>query len=115
MGWSASRAKRTCQRQIEKFGGHGVLVRGTAKRPVAVAILDYSPRQQDLIIAGLRRALIGPFVPGTTDNLPLPPNHQEDLLEFNKKRYRMTAPVQGPRPADDALFYECQVEFDSDI
>ena len=102
-----ARLQNTALRQIKRWGGSGFLVRDGVKRPCQVCIIDYKPRDADLRMVGAKRALIAAKGLGTE------PDREQDMIEFKGERWRIAAPVTGPRPNGTAVFYDCEVVYDS--
>jgi hypothetical protein len=107
VAYDYARARRVAGKQIGRFGGAALLRRDGVDRPCVAAILDYSPRDRNLMLEGSRRALI------SADGLDVPPNHEQDLLIFGGEVLRIVQPVIGPRPGGTAIYYEAQVVYQS--
>ena len=107
--------RKTCDRQIRRFGGRGYLRRSGVDRPCIVGIIDYKPGERGLVNDGSRRALISALDPDTGAVLAQPPDHEQDLLVFAGEVMRIVAPVTGPRTtgSTEAILYECEVQYDS--
>jgi len=89
-------------------GKPGYLVRNGVKRPATIARGEYSPRERELFLDGSERFLIAAY------KLQVPPDHEQDMILFNGKNYRITAPVKGPRPDGTVMLYDCPCLYDSE-
>lgn len=110
MAFNLTRAKNTAHTQIAKFGGgvgRGKLRRADVDRVCTAAMLEFNPRDRNLILDGARRVLI------STHNLTVPPDHEQDLFVFGGEVMRIVAPVRGPRPSGDPIFYDLMVVYQS--
>lgn len=100
-----TRLQRTALRQIKRWGGAGYLVRNYIKRDCFVCIIDYKPRDAQLRTEGARNALIA------ARDLAIPPDREEDLIEFAGETWRIVEPPKGPRTNGVAIFYDCEVMY----
>lgn len=91
---------------IARWGGPAQLLRGADLRPCIAAVLDYTPRGQQLILEGAERLLI--LAP-----LTIPPDHEQDKVVKAGKLYSIVQPVKGPRPADIAIYYDCLIVYEA--
>ena len=100
------------RRQILRFGGpdsHPKLRRAGVDRDCIAAILDYGPRERDLVIDGAVRCLIA------AEGLEVPPDFELDQLIFRNVLYRMVGPIRGPRPNGIPIFYDTPVLYDTTL
>jgi hypothetical protein len=100
---------------IAKFGQPtpAMLRRGTTDRPCTAVMIDYTPREQGLRMAGARRFLISTIDPVTRLTLELPPDFENDLIVFAGSVYRLPTPDSGPRPAGVVLYHDMEGLYDS--
>lgn len=106
-GFNFARSQSTALRIISRWGRPSQLERDGTRRACRAAVLDYKPRDQDLITPGAVRCLIA------AKGLTIAPDREQDVLIFNGKRYRFSAPIRGPKPNDTPIFYDCEVLYDS--
>lgn len=112
MAFDVSRAQRTAHRQIARFGGGEGLARlrrGGVDRACTAALLEFSPRERDLILEGARRALVSVI------GLAVPPDHEQDLLVVGGEVLRIVLPARGPRPSGDPIFHDLTVVYQSRV
>src|SRR5690606_3129282 len=103
-----TRMQNTFLRQMKRWGAIGALRRdGSSDREAWMAILDFNPRDRDLIEQGYRRCVIA------AKGLDVPPDRELDVIVFNGEIWRIQSPVRGPRPNGVPIFYECEVNYDS--
>lgn len=91
---------------IKRWGTPAKLLRGTALRDCTAAILGNSPRARALAMEEALQVLIA--APLTTV-----PDHEQDHLILDGKKYAIVAPVKGPRPGGQNVFYDCDVVYQS--
>lgn len=109
MSIHATRQLNTALRQIKRWGGAGKLNRDGVRRDCWLVILDYKPRDENLRMIGAKRCLIA------AKGLAVAPDRELDLIEFKGQVWRIVAPIGGPRPNGVAVFYECEVAYDSSV
>lgn len=102
-----ARLKATALRMITRWGRTAQLDRSGSLRNCKCAIVDYRPRDRDLVTDGARRALIA------AQGLTIPPDRELDILVFNGQRFRFAAKptVYGPDGTD--ILYDCEVIYDA--
>lgn len=117
MAYDVAGARRRVHAQILKFGSSatspgavGVLqtLEGGTERNCIVGVADYKPHERGLVEEGARRALISALAPDLTPLNP-PPNHQTERVKIAGYWYTFAAPILGPQPGSEAVFYDCQV------
>jgi hypothetical protein len=82
---------------IARWGGgvnKGFLVRGTAKRPVTIAMSEYKPTERGLYLDGSVRFWMSALnvQPANIPDMNL------DIVEFKKRRYKIIMPPSGAHP-----------------
>lgn len=107
MAYNTARGLAVSLRQIKRFGAKAYLRRDNIDRVCWAGIVDYRPRDVDLHTEGSQRALIA------AKGLTIHPDRELDTLVFKGKTYRFSAPIRGPRPNGTALFFDCEVVYDS--
>lgn len=89
---------------IQRWGGAAQLLRDGELRSCVAATLDYNPRASQLNMQDLERALIAA-------PLTVAPHHQRDFLIKNGRKYRIVAPVKGPRPGERTIYYDLDIVY----
>lgn len=89
--------------RILRWGGAGKLIRGAVERAATMGRMDYSPRERGLFQDGAERIIVSAW------QLATPPDQMLDVIEFKAVRFKIVAPVTGPRPNDIVMFYDCSV------
>lgn len=103
MALNFARSQKSAHRLISRWGGAGFLIRAGVKRPITCARADYKPSERGLYVDGAERIYI------STVGITVEPDFELDMIQFNKKIYKITLPVVGPRPAGIVVFYDCSV------
>lgn len=103
-----ARLQKSADRMIRGAGGKGFLVRAGVKRDCFCARIEFKPAERGLYLDGAERYFISAL------KLEVPPDHEQDLLEFKGKalltsRYRIIVPPLGPRPDGMVVYYDVPV------
>lgn len=86
---------------------------GSTDRLCTGAILDVNPRDRDLVMLGAKRVVI------SGKSVTVAPDRELDSVVFQpqgsteKLLYNFYSPIRGPRPAGVAIYYECEVLYDT--
>lgn len=108
-GFNHIRSRNSAHRQIKRWGGVGYLVRNGVKRPATMAILEFSPRERDLVEEGIERIRVSAV------GLTVTPDKELDTVEFKGRTYNINDPVEGPRPNGIVIFYDLHVIFTGNV
>jgi len=104
VAFNYTRSQQTAHRQIARFGGPAKLRRNGVDRDCTAAVVDFDPKDRNLILDGARRVLVSPLHNGAP--LAIPPNHEQDLLIYKGEVLMLVQPPRGPRPAAISIFYD---------
>lgn len=88
-------------------GKPGYLVRDGVRRSAVIARSEYTPRERALYLDGRERFFVAAYL------LAVPPDHEQDMLLFNGRLYRIIEPVKGARPDGTVMLHDCACLFDS--
>lgn len=94
---------------LKRWNGNkpGFLVRAGVRRAALIARGEYSPKERLLYLDGREKMFVAAY------GLAVPPDHEQDMILFNSRLYRIIEPVTGARPDGTAMLYQCQCLFDS--
>jgi hypothetical protein len=100
----SNRMQASAHRLIKHFGGgvenNGALVRAGVSRLATMARVDYTPKERELFVDGSEKILVSAI------GLTVPPDHEQDLVEYKGDRLRIVMPPLGPRPDGTVAYYE---------
>lgn len=83
--------QQSAHKMIARWGGVGQLVRNGVSRPATMARMDYTPRERaSLQIDAETRLRI------SSVGVTLAPDHEQDLIVFGGKTFKMLMPPSGP-------------------
>jgi len=109
MAFNYDRVQRKALRLIKRFGRPDVtqpkLRRDGTDRDCVGVVIEYSPRERDLVEVGARRALLA------AKGLTVPPDYRLDELVWMGDVYKIVAPDTGPRPGGTTIYHDLQVVY----
>lgn len=100
-GFNFGRSQLTAHRIITRWGASGFLVRAGVKRPAMIARLEYKPSERGLFLDGSERLYVSAY------QLTVPPDHEQDVIEWIGSIYKINGPPTGSRPAGIVVYYDC--------
>jgi hypothetical protein len=96
-------SQKRAHNHINRWGGIGQLVRGGVGRNATMAILEFSPRERNLVEEGVERIRV------SAKGLTVPPDTDLDQVVFKGRKYNIQEPPLGPRPNGIAIFHDLYV------
>jgi hypothetical protein len=108
------RLQKSADRMIRGAGGLASLIRGSVRRDCFAARMEFKPTERGLFEDGAERFFISSL------NLAIPPDAEQDILEFQgkaavAKRYRIIKPPAGPRPNGIVVYFDCACMFVTEV
>lgn len=107
MGISIASRRKSAHRMIARWGGPGFLIRDGVKRPITCAMMEYRPAERGLYLDGSVNIRI------STIGLTVPPDFEQDVIQFAGKIYKINTPPTGPRPTGEVVYYDCNALYSS--
>jgi hypothetical protein len=106
MPFNYDRVQRKALRLINRFGrADAALRRDGADRACTAVVIEFSPRERDLVEVGARRALVA------AKGLAVAPDYRQDELVWMGEVYKIVAPDTGPRPGGTTIYHDLQVVY----
>lgn len=105
-----NRSRRTWHAHIVRWGkgpNNGALIRGTTRRVVTLAMVEYTPRERGLFQDGAVRFWMSALNVAEA-NIP---DHEQDILEFRKRRYKILLPPVGQQPDGSWIAFDLSCMF----
>lgn len=106
------RSRKVWHNHIARWGGgfnNGFLVRGTVRRVATMAMLEYTPKERSggLYQDGAVRFWVSALNVADVNV----PNHEEDILEFKHRRYKILLPPVGQQPDGSWIGFDLSCMF----
>ena len=107
-----NRSRRVWHGHIVRWGGgvnNGFLVRNGVKRIATMAMLEYTPKERGLFADGAVRFWVSAV---SIYNVEVKwPNHELDVVEFKKRRYKILLPPAGQQPDGTWIAFDLSCMF----